>query len=560
MDQEPRVDGSVSVNTVSWDINPDAEPSPDGSDVTQWMSDGLTWDVGRITRYDDTSADEEVGTQDDSPVTEAPASDGDLELQRSILEQARAQAHYEAEQIRQRALKELQDTRAARLEEIRGEAQREASRLRERAVGEAEQLKQSIVAQARAQAQFEAGQIREQALSDAEQIRQQATTETERFKTEQLGRVRADIEAEAARLREEAERKVHEEALRFRQDALAEAEQIKAAVAEHSRARSAAEASRILEEATAEAERLVAEATEKARADAERIREEATAEAEKIKADLATAVATIELQGQHHIPRTAVEEPSVDRTEATLLTASDIGNREFPIVTRGFDRESVRKWLRLVEVSHAILEEELDRARAEWERALEILAATRIYLGRLPRTEEYSPELPLDRELDRARGEWERSIQILTASRPKRSESSFRTLLIQKAHVEDIVAHQLFGYSKSQVRELLEASAAQIARLESQVANLRAENDELRSRMLHQVLEATPHFITVPERPDPPIDNRSLLASTGFTVASGGVQSGDLDSSANGQRQMHDSNPAEDWSPFPLSDSPEKPA
>ncbi len=569
MNQEAHVDGSVTVGTVSLSIEPEGGWSPSGTDLSEFMSNGLTWEVGRVSRpdeaerykpsaeHDPPTTEGEPGPQSSSPESWMPeAHDDETELQRSIVEQARAQAHYEAEQIRRQALKEAQETKAARLEEIRAEAQREATWLRERAVGEAEQLKRSIIAQARAQAQFEAGQVRDQVRAEAEQMREQAAAEAERVKTEQLERIRAEVEAEAARLREDAERKIGEEARRLRDDALAEAEQVKAAIMENARARSSAEASRIVEEATAQAERLVAEATEKARLEAERIREAASAEAEEMKAELAAALAEVELQAKQ-APRSTEAEPPVDRAEATLLSASEIGNREFPIATRGFDRESVRKWLRLVELSHSILEEELDRARAEWERALEILAATRTYLGRLPRTAGYSPELPLDRELDRARGEWERSIQTLTASRPKASEASFRTLLVQKAQVEEIVGHQLFGYSKSQVRELLETSAAQIARLESQVANLRAENDELRSRMLHQVLEATPHFITVPERVD--LDSRGLLASSGVTVAPPAVDSGG-ESSVNGHGELHDWDAAEDWSRFPLSGSPENPA
>ena len=538
MHEEQEIDGSVSVSSVSLDRGRDEPWSADAAHLAQLMSDRV-WTITEggepNALAEDAPSEGEPSTEPDAgPSTpsqsEGVASDGGPELssidairaeaerlKQSIIEQARAQAHYEAERIRGRALKEAQEAKAASQEEIRAEAQREATWLREHAAAEAETLKSSIIEQARAQAQYEASQLREQALSEADEVRRQAGIETEQFKIAQLDNIRVEVEAEAARLRQDADALIHEEWLSLRADALAEAEQVKQAIIEHARTKASADAARLIEEAQAEADRLRTEASENARREAERIRLEAAAEAEEIRAESAQALAA------DYDRFDAETLPDGDDTEGDplrgrLLSSSEIGHREFPIATRGFDRESVRKWLRLVELSHGILEEELDRARAEWERSLEVLATTRIYLGRLPRAEGYSVELPLDCELDRARAEWERSVENLTACRPKSSESSFRALLLQKAKVEDLVGHQLFGYDKAQVRELLDSSASHVARLENQVANLRAENDELRSRMLHQVLEATPHFITVPGQQGAPSGVRGLLGPSGVPV------------------------------------------
>jgi hypothetical protein len=55
--------------------------------------------------------------------------------------------------------------------------------------------------------------------------------------------------------------------------------------------------------------------------------------------------------------------------------------------------------------------------------------------------------------------------------------------------METPLQRRLLGYSREQVRRLLEASAAQLARLENQLHLTHAENERLRSLFLEQLPE-----------------------------------------------------------------------
>ena len=403
-------------------------------------------------------------------------------LRERILEEARAQALYESGQLREQARLEAEQLRETLLEQYRAEAKGVADQLlaaasadAERVRAEAHSVQQGIVQQAREQAAYEAGQLRDEVQREAEALREA-----------RLAEIREEADREAARLREAAAARLEHETALQREAALAEAEQIKAAIIEHWRTKADEDAGR-MEAEFAEAVRLRDSILAEARAEATRLREEAEAEIEQLRA----------AAEEQFTPDGSDTDGSRRFSEdAAVLSATEIGGRDFPRVRHGFDPESVRKWLKVVELSHAILEEELDRARAEWERALEVLAVTRIYLAQVPSQNGCSAQVDL--ELDRARQQWERSVDRLAIARSERSDSSVRALLVRTAQLETQLGRRPMGYSASQVRSLLDSAAAQLARLENQVGRLRGENEELRARMLQQVASPAPQAPKLP--------------------------------------------------------------
>lgn len=401
------------------------------------------------------------GPPESDEVAEQPAA--------AILEQVRAQGHYEATRLRQQAAAEAEAAKAAILEQARAAAAEEAARLREQVIAEAEAAKAAILQQAREQAYYEASLLREQATAQTEEAsvaldiaREEAAREAAQLRQEAL----AEAERVKTAIVEQGRAQAREEVVRLRDRAIAEADQVKAAILDR-----AAGAAARREAALAEAERLRAEA-EALRSEAERAREAAEEARQAALSEKPVAVARD--QGR-------------DGATVTLLRASEVGGREFPEVRRGYDRESVRKWLSLVELSYGALEEELDRARGEWDRAIEVLSVTRLLLSRFGTTDEHSLEGPFQKEFDRARAEWARSLETLGTARQSGSERDFRSVLVGTAQLEAKLGRRLFGYSTSQVGRLLDSLLSQLARLEHEIAVLRTENDEMRARLLRQV-------------------------------------------------------------------------
>jgi cell division septum initiation protein DivIVA len=171
----------------------------------------------------------------------------------------------------------------------------------------------------------------------------------------------------------------------------------------------------------------------------------------------------------------------------TPIHSSEITLREFPRAVSGFDREAVSKWMSLVEQSFVLVEDELEHRRHEIDGVLTGLAAMRRHLDRSSGAGATSQ---LDDDLVRARASW-RHVLASVASTVPANRLAFDTLLVRTALLETPLRRQFSGFDKAQVRRLLEASAGQLARLETQLHLAHAENDRLRSLFLEQL--AQPH-------------------------------------------------------------------
>lgn len=267
------------------------------------------------------------------------------------------------------------------------------------------------------------------------------------------------------------------------------------------------EASAVLRKAIRQSESLRTDAeaahnviVDRARSEADAILERARSEAQEILDRAKTEARTTPAPtvARDDAEALAVElAPERDGAQAsgkvTLVRSGEISTREFPRARGGVDPASVRKWLEVVELSYAILEEELDLARAEWERALETLSRTRTYLiysG--PRFGDGVDLSPLDVEVERAREQWERSVQLLSRVRTTPSRSTFQALLVNASQFEGTLRRRWRGYCPTQVARLIDSLATQLSRVQAQVDVLRAENEQLRDRILWQVADPVP--------------------------------------------------------------------
>lgn len=386
-----------------------------------------------------------------------------------ILEQARCQAHFEAARIRDQAKVEAERSARKMQGEAQEHARQEANRLVDEAIAEAARMKEVLVDESREQAFYEGTQLREQATAQARQIIVEA---------EQAAEVLA---AEA-----------HREADRIREQGISESERVKAAIIAHARETAESERARLLEEAAIDADEIKATLTELARHEADRIRTEAEQEKEAI-LDKAQDEAV-----RLHLEAAAVTGVAPgDEPQGALLRASDVGSREFPMARRGFDPESVRTWLKVVQTSYSILEEERHQARREFQRALEILEAARIFLGSAEAWGGHSLQAALDQQLQPVRAAWQRSVEALTRTAPYGTEYDLPSLLVRASQLEGRLGKRLFGYSSWQVHRLLEELTTELARLNNQLGALRAENEELRARLLAQVSTPVPSHLAV---------------------------------------------------------------
>lgn len=365
-------------------------------------------------------------------------------------------------------------------------------------------------------ARAEADRIHAEAAADALRIRGEAQEEAHRLDTEtraDVERMTADAAAHAARQREEADRIVAEAELRARQ-LLEHAEYS----ARQAREDGAATASRLREEADAERNRILHEAraladaemqrqatmsqadAERIRAvaesDARRIREEAEIDAQQVReiADLdrnrivegARAQAFFEAD---HIREQGIRQARQGMLRVTPTTtpihSSEISARDFPRALRGFDPQAVSKWLALVEQSYALVEDELERRRIDADDVVQALTEVRRRLARAG-----TIDAGRDDELDGAKAAWNRAVEVAGASLGG-TRLGFDTLVVRTALLETPLRRRLLGYSRDQVRRLLEASAAQLARLENQLHLTHAENERIRSLLLEQLAEGT---------------------------------------------------------------------
>lgn len=396
----------------------------------------------------------------------AEAKDGLRQAQETaaaVLEQAR----FEAARIREQATEDAEQLTRAALDQAAAQAREEAERRGAEALAEAARTKEALLRQSREQAFYEGTRLREEAAVQARQIV-------------------ADAEDEARALLARA----GDEVGRLRTQAISEAERIKSAILEHARETAESEAVRLREEAVREAEEVKATIVDLARKEAERIRSEAEQEKLTILEQAEDEAVRLHLEAAAH----AGTVPSGDH-EVKLLRATEVGSREFPEVRRGFDPQSVTKWLKVVQTSYSILEEELHRARREWERTMEVLETMRVRLGTVAGG--HSMQALLEQHLEPARAAWADSVEALAARHPHLNDYDLPSLLVRAAQLETRLEKRLYGYSSSQVQHLLETLTTELARLENQVGVLRAENDELRGRLLAHVATPAPERLTV---------------------------------------------------------------
>ena len=378
---------------------------------------------------------------------------------------------------------------------------------------DAEAQAQRIQAAARA----EADRIHAEAAADALRIRGEAREAAHRLDTEarsDAGRVAADAAAHAERQREEADRILQEAEARARQ-VLEQAEY----TARQARDDGAATARRLREEAEAERHRILHESRSLAEsemnrqaalsqadadriraaaaADARRIREEAELEAERVRevAELDRTRIVEEARAQAYFEANHIREEGARQARRTMLRvtptttpihSSEIASRDFPRALRGFDPQAVSKWLALVEQSYSMIEDELERRRIDADDVVEALGEVR---RRLARAGTLDP-VQARGELDGAKTAWNRAVEI-AGTGVGSTRLGFDTLVVRTALLETPLRKRLLGYSRDQVRRLLETSAAQLARLENQLHLTHAENERIRGLFLEQLAGET---------------------------------------------------------------------
>jgi cell division septum initiation protein DivIVA len=267
-----------------------------------------------------------------------------------------------------------------------------------------------------------------------------------------------------------------------------------------------AEADRILAEAASDALRIRGDARDdahrmalEASRDAARLRDEAEAQRQQLLHEAREAAEAERLRiiedarAQAYFEASQIREQGARQARSVMLRvppttapihSSEISLREFPRSLRGFDADAVSKWLALVEQSYALVEDELERRSRELDDMLQALSEVKRHLGRASAGDGERVE----DEMGRARASWNRAVEIATTSVPA-TRLGFDTLVVRTSLLETPLRRQLAGYSRDQVRRLLEASAAQLARLENQLHLTHAENERLRSLFLEQLTE-----------------------------------------------------------------------
>ena len=87
-------------------------------------------------------------------------------------------------------------------------------------------------------------------------------------------------------------------------------------------------------------------------------------------------------------------------------------------------------------------------------------------------------------------------MEALSVKNHYRPEYDLPSLLVRGSQLQTRLARRPYGYSASQVERLLDELTIELARLENQVGALRAENHELRGRLLAQLSAPTPQRLT----------------------------------------------------------------
>jgi vacuolar-type H+-ATPase subunit H len=233
-------------------------------------------------------------------------------------------------------------------------------------------------------------------------------------------------------------------------------------------ARAEGEARVVLERAQAAAvaarQAIVEEARSQALYEAQQIRREAEQDVARLREEAAAAAGRLS-----------------EAAPVTAIHSAEIGAYEFPPAFRGYERAAVRRWLGLVELSHALLEQELDRARTEWGRALEALRVATHESGRARAAG----------ELERSAAALDRTTGVLPAGTVG-AAAVFEGLGVRAQLLGSSLSHSVLGYDRGDVNRLLESAAAHIARLEAQLDLLRADNARLRARLLADATDRGP--------------------------------------------------------------------
>jgi cell division septum initiation protein DivIVA len=369
----------------------------------------------------------------------------------------------------------------------------------------------------RDEARIDSDRIRALAAADARQIRTEARESARRLDLETRAdaeRVLADASAQAERIREDADRVSHEaeeRARRILEDAEYTARQARedaGAAASRMREEAELERQRILHEARTLAEtettRLAAEAQadgERTRAAAEadgrRLRDEAELDAQRIRelAELDRTRIVEEARAQAYYEANHIREDGARQARRVMLRvaptttpihSSEISSRDFPRAMRGFDPAAVSKWLTLVEQSYSLVEDELERRRMAADDVMEALGEMR---SRLASAASAADAAQAGHELLAAKSAWSRAVDVANTGLGG-TRLGFDTLAVRTALMETPLRRRVLGYSRDQVRNLLEVSAAQLARLENQLHLTHAENERLRSLFLEQIADA----------------------------------------------------------------------
>ena len=349
------------------------------------------------------------------------------------------------------------------------------------------------------EARDEARRTVEDARRDADRVVTEAENEAAKRRQEtesDIRRTLADATMRAQELTAAAEAESH----RMRQEASDEAHRTRTQ-ADTERSRLLSEARTLAEADTArrvaEAEEAAAQIRDAAEMDRRRLREEAEVEAHRVRetAELDRVHVLEEARAQAYYEATRIRDEgarqarqSVLRVPSTItpIHSAEVTAREFPRAWRGLDAQTVSKWLVLVEQSYTLLEDELDRRRAELDELFDAFGQIRRRLTRAASL----PEGAAEDELEKARAAWNRALEVAGGS-VSGSRLGFDTLVVRTALLDTPLRRRLFGYSRDQVRRLLETSASQMARLENQLHLIHAENERLRSVFIEQLVETT---------------------------------------------------------------------
>lgn len=152
---------------------------------------------------------------------------------------------------------------------------------------------------------------------------------------------------------------------------------------------------------------------------------------------------------------------------STPVHSSEISARAFRTAIRGLDPHGVTDWLRVVEASHAALEDELERLRRGWDEMLIASADLRSAISASPATQ----------------ARWGSLARTIGIGRPDP-----QLVTMDTGSTRDALAGAVRG--RRRTKAALASAGVQLARMQHRAALLQRSNEQLRSQLIDTLTEA----------------------------------------------------------------------